>query len=180
MSHNFVLQVLCGQIDRGEIGTNEFVQRCTRHVAKEIGCSRAGIWLFVDTSEGRVMRCIGIYDATRDRSVAASDQDGPQVSAYFDALANAGHVVAIDARSHPATAGFFDSKLAVNNVHSLMAASFGVNGKLFGAFTCTEVGQPMQWNSRQLAMLKEIGARSSLALSGATAAPVLETLPAKL
>lgn len=178
MPYNLVLQALCGQIDRGEIGTEEFVQRCTRHVASQIGCSRAGIWLFVETSEGRVLRCIGMHDATRNRSVAVSDEGGPQVGAYFDALANDGHVLAVDASSHPATAGFFDSKLAANNVHSLMAASFGVNGRLFGAFTCTQVDRPMHWTPRQLAALKAIGARSSLALSGATAAP--HTMPANL
>lgn len=180
MSHNFVMQALCGQIDRGEIDTHEFVQRCTRHVAKEIGCSRAGIWIFIDTSDGRVLHCLGMYDATRDRSVEVTDEGGPQVSAYFDALTNDGHVLAIDARNHPATAGFFESKLSGNNVHSLLAASFGVNGKLFGAYTCTQVGRAMPWTLRQLAALKEIGARSSLALSGATAATVLNTMPANL
>ena len=180
MSHNFFMQALCGQIDRGEIGSEEFVQRCARHVAKEIGCSRAGIWLFVDTSEGRVLRCIGMYDAMRDRSVEVSDEGGPQVSAYFDALTNDGHVLAFDARTHSATAGFFDSKLSGNDVRSLMAASFGVNGKLLGAYTCTQVGRTMAWTPRQLAVLKEIGARSSLALCGATAATVLSTLPMHL
>ncbi|MEO6410753.1 MAG: hypothetical protein ABIO45_18645 [Burkholderiaceae bacterium] len=129
------MQALCGQIDRGEIGAHEFVQRCTRHVAREIGCSRAGIWIFLDTATGRVLRCIGMYDAVCDCSVQVTDEDGPQVSAYFDALANDGHVLAIEARNHLATAGFFDSKLRGANVHSLMAASFGVNGKLFGAYT---------------------------------------------
>ena len=180
MPHNFVMQALCGQIDRGEIDTHEFVQRCTRHVTKEIGCSRSGIWIFVDTAEGRVLHCIGMYDATLDSSVEVTDESGPQVSAYFDALTNDGHVLAVDARTHPATAGFFDSKLSGNNVHSLMAASFGVNGKLFGAYTCTQVGRPMAWTPRQLAVLREIGARSSLALCGATAAPILHTLPMPL
>lgn len=180
MPHNFVIQALCGQIDRGEIGTQEFVQRCTRHVAREIGCSRAGIWLFVETAEGRVLQCIGMYDATRDRSVVVPDEGGPQVGAYFDALANDGHVIAVDARTHPATAGFFDAKLSGNDVHSLMAASFGVNGRLFGAYTCTQVGSPMHWTPRQLSLLKEIGARSSLALSGATAATLSSTLPIPL
>ncbi len=180
MPHNFVMQALCGEVDRGEIGVLKFVQRCTRHVAKEIGCSRTGIWLFMETAQGRVLRCIGMYDATRDTSVEVSDESGPQVSAYFDALTHDGHVLAVDARTHPSTAGFFDQKLSVSNVHSLMAASFGVNGKLFGAYTCTQVGRPMTWTPRQLALLKEIGARSSLALSGATAAPVLHTLPMPL
>ncbi|MEO7151832.1 MAG: GAF domain-containing protein [Burkholderiaceae bacterium] len=180
MPHNFPLQELCGQMDRGEIDREEFVQRCTQHVAREIGCSRAGIWIFVETAEGRVLRCLGMYDAIRGRSAQVSDESGPQVSAYFDALARHGHVLAVDARSHPATAGFFEQKLLASDVHSLMAASFGINGKLFGAYTCTQVGEPMTWSLRQLAALKEIGARSSLALSGATTAQLLQTMPAHL
>ncbi len=180
MPHNFLLQELCGQMDRGEIDRDAFIQRCTQHVAREIGCSRAGIWLFVETAEGRVLRCLGMYDAIRGRSVQVADESGPQVAAYFDALAHQGHVLAADARTHPATAGFFEQKLRASDVHSLMAASFGLNGKLFGAYTCTQVGQPMAWSRRQLAALKEIGARSSLALCGATTAQVLQTMPTPL
>lgn len=180
MSHNPKMQELCGQFDRGEIDRDEFVRCCTRHVAQEIGCSRAGIWVFVETGEGRMLQCLGMYDAVREGWVKASDESGPQVKAYFDALVLTGHVVAVDAQTHPATAGFFESKLQDTNVRSLMAASFGVNGKLFGAFTCTQVGQPMDWSTRQLATLKALGARSSLALSGATASFALTTVPASL
>ena len=180
MPHDFALQELCGQMDRGEIDRAQFVQHCTRHVAREIGCSRAGVWLFIDTAEGRVLHCLGMYDATHERWVEVSDESGPQVAAYFDALAGEGEVLAQDARTHPATAGFFEQKLRGNHVQSLMAASFGVNGKLFGAYTCTQVGAPMAWTRRQLTALKAIGSRSSLALSGATAAPALHTLPALL
>lgn len=168
MSHNPKLQDLCGELDRGEISRDDFVQRCTRHVAAEIGCSRAGVWLFVDTDARRELHCIGMFDANANRWVDVPDYSGPEVQDYFNALASDGHVVAVDVRTHPATAGFFDAKLRVNNVQSLLAVSFGVNGKLLGAFTCTEVGRPMEWSKRQLASLKAIGARTSLALSGAT------------
>jgi GAF domain-containing protein len=180
MPHDPKMQELCGQFDRAEIHRDEFIQRCTRHVAQEIGCSRAGIWVFVDTVAGRVLQCLGMYDAIRDRWVEASEESGPQVKAYFEALALTGHVVAADAKTHPATAGFFDAELRASDVHSLMAASFGINGKLFGAFVCTQVGKPMDWSSRQLATLKALGARSSLALSGATASFALTTVPAGL
>jgi GAF domain-containing protein len=180
MSHNPKLQALCGEFDRGEMAREEFLRRCTQHVAREIDCSRAGVWVFMNTAEGRVLRCLSMYDATRERWVSVPDESGPSVHTYFDALTRAGHVMAVDACTNPATAGFFEAKLKATDVRSLMAASFAVNGELFGAFTCTQVGQPMAWTNRQLATLKEIGARSSLALSGATASTGRTTVSAGL
>ncbi len=180
MSHNPKLQSLCGEFDRGEMARDEFLRRCTQHVAREIDCARAGIWIFVDTAEGRVLRCLSMYVAARERWVPVSDESGPSVHTYFDALTRAGHVMADDARCHPATAGFFEEKLRATDVRSLLAASFAVNGELFGAFTCTQVGRPTSWTHRQLATLKEIGARSSLALSGSTASTGRTTVSAGL
>ena len=49
-------------------------------------------------------------------------------------------------------------------VQSLLAASCAVNGHLYGAFTCSQVGERQAWTARQLAMLRQIGAPASLAL----------------
>jgi hypothetical protein len=46
-----------------------------------------------------------------------------------------------------------------------MAAALSLNGRLFGAFTCTQVAEPMAWSQRQLAMLTKIGSRATLALA---------------
>jgi hypothetical protein len=49
-----------------------------------------------------------------------------------------------------------------------MASSFSINGRLFGAFTCTQVERAADWTPLQLTKLKRIGARVSLALANAT------------
>ena len=177
--HALDIQALCGQFDRREIAYGRFIEQCTRLIATAIGCSRAGIWLFEDAAEGRLLRCLGIYDRHTDRVTLVPDETSRQVGAYFAALEQAGHVLAVEARSHPATAGFFGEKLSANGVHSLMASAFSINGCLFGAFTCTEVERTMNWTPAQLALLKRIGARVSLALASATriGSP---TLPAPL
>jgi GAF domain-containing protein len=180
MPHNPRVQELCGRFDRREIDRQQFLERCSQHVAHEIGCSRVGIWMFIETGNGRVLRCLSMYDAVRNRWVRAQEENGPQVDDYFNALTHAGHVVASDVRSHPATARFFQNHWRDSGVHSLLAASFSVNGKLFGAFTCIQTAEPMEWNARQLAALKEISARSSLALSGASTAAALSTMPGAL
>ena len=173
------VQALCGQLDRREISHLQFVEKCARMIGGAIGCSRAGVWVFLDTDQGRVLRCLGIHDRVRDRMVLAPDETGAQVPEYFRALEEVGHIVASEARTHPATAGFFRTHPRPQAVYSLLAVSFSVNGELFGTFTCTQLGEVRHWTSAQLIMLKRIAARASLALAGATRT-ARETMPMPL
>lgn len=167
MFHAPDLQALCAQFDRRDIDQGRFIEECARLIAAAIGCSRAGIWLFEDAAEGRLLRCLGIYDGSQDCMSVVPDETSRQVGGYFEALETSGHVLAADICSHPATAGFFSEQLGANGVRSLMASSFSINGRLFGAFTCTQVERATAWTPLQLAKLKRIGARVSLALANA-------------
>ena len=173
------MQAICARLERREIDTPAFIEHCTRHVAASIQCSRAGIWIFLDSAEGQRLRCLGLFDADMGRMTQVADETGDSVHRYFEALRRDGHVVANDAQTHPATAGFFNKSLRSLRVCSLMTACFSVNGELFGAFTCTQVERPVTWSSAQLSMLKRIGARASLALVNGTRSGN-ESLPAPL
>lgn len=172
-------QRLCADFDHREIKRTAFLDRCTRLVASTIGCSRAGVWVFQGERPALRMHCLAMYDAIRDRSTQVPDEEGPSVAEYFLALEQTGHVLATDARAHFATSGFFDKWLAGNNVKSLLAAAFSINGRLYGAFTCTQVGSEMEWTRQQLTALRTIGSRVSLALANAERAPT-DTQPALL
>lgn len=167
MANDIDMQALCGQFDRREISTGRFLEECARLLAAAVRCARVGIWLFEDVADGRALRCLSLYDRIQDRVTIVPDETSLQVGAYFQALEQVGHVLANDARTHPATTGFFSEKVGVNGVRSLMAASFSVNGCLFGAFTCTNT-QTTEWSPAQLAILKRMGARVSLALANAS------------
>ena len=167
MAQYLDVQALCGQFDRREISTARFLEECARLLAAAIHCARVGIWLFEDVADGRALRCLSFYDGIQDRMTFVPDETSLQVGAYFEALEQVGHVLANDARTHPATAGFFSDKVSVNGVRSLLAASFSVNGRLFGAFTCTNT-RITEWSPAQLATLKRMGARVSLALANAS------------
>lgn len=173
------VQFLCGQLDRREMTRPEFVEACSRLISASIGCTRAGIWLVDEAGDASLLRCLGIYDSSKDRMTLAPSESSEQVSPYLHALRTTGHVLADDARFHPATAGFFADKLGENGVRSLMASAFSLNGELFGAFTCTQIGTPIHWTPVQLRTLKRIGSRVSLALAGATATS-LSTMPMPL
>lgn len=62
----------------------------------------------------------------------------------------------------------------------MMAVSFSVNGRLFGAFTCTQMVYAMEWSRPQLNALRQIGSRVSLALATSDTRTALETRPAAL
>lgn len=173
------MQLLCGRLDRMEISAATFMEQCTRMIAAAIGCSRAGIWLFDDAFDGRRLRCLCLYDTGSDRTTVLPDETNDEVGPYFAALEESGFIVANDASTHPATAGLFRRRLCASGVRSLMAASFSVNGQLFGAFTCTQTGSPAAWTSIQLSMLLRLGGRASLALARATATE-FPTRPAPL
>lgn len=179
MPSDVILQAICARLERREINALAFVEACTRHVAATVQCSRAGIWMFQDTADGQRLHCLGLFDAVAGRMTRVPDETDSQVGGYFDALKRDGQIVAADARTHPATSGFFNKSLPASRVCSLMAASFSVNGELFGAFTCTQVGHRVDWSPGQLAALKRIGSRASLALVNGTRSRT-DTLPAPL
>lgn len=154
---------LCLEFEHEEIDRTAFLEQCARIVSAAIGCSRVGVWVFFETAAGLTLRCVAMYDRTGDRTTRAPDET-QDVEAYFEALKQPGYVMAIDARRHPATTGFFADRLEARGVQSLLAASFSVNGAVYGAFTCTEVGRRMEWTTQQLAALRQVAARSSLSL----------------
>jgi GAF domain-containing protein len=156
---------LCAQLNCGEISRQRFVEECARLTSRQVACSRAGLWVFIDSPKGRLLRCEGVYDRVNDRLVQVADESEEKSRPYFLELERSGHVLASDARTHPATRSFFADHLRSNGVQSLMAAAFSLNGRLFGAFTCTQVAEPMMWSQRQLAILTRIGSRATLALA---------------
>ena len=157
------MRALCVQLAYGHCDRTTFLERCARLTNSTIGCSRTGIWAFVETSSGRILRCLAMYDAVNQRMVHVPDETN-EVGAYFRALDEYGYVMASNAQQHPATAGFFAKRLGARGVRSLLALAFSVNGKVFGAFTCTQVGEKMEWSGKQLAALRLIGGPASLAL----------------
>jgi GAF domain-containing protein len=170
---------LCGLLERNEIDGPTFFARFATALAELIGCSRAGVWMFVDEGGSRLLRCIAMYDATLDLIVPVEDIASAGNSAYLDALLHDDCVVATDARANPATVGFLHDYLEPLNIHSLLDVCFSVNGVPFGVFSCEQVGAPVAWSLRQLQLLRQIGSRASLTLMRAATASV-DTAPGAL
>jgi hypothetical protein len=165
-----LIQELCSRLDRGEIDRTRFLETFTREMAELIGCSRAGVWMFIDTAAGRSLRCMAMFDRVQDRMVDVTDIETLGAEPYFEALQRDGCVVAPDARNHPATRPFLEGYLLPLDIHSLLDVTFSVNGVVFGIFSCEQIGAPMKWTQRQLQWLRQIGSRASLTLLNAAAA----------
>ena len=170
------LQGIAGRLERGDIDSVQFLELFARFMASLIGCSRAGVWIFVDKPGGRALRCVAMYDAQANRMVQCEELSDATVSAYFAALEHVGAIDAPDARTHPALAGFVQSYLLPLDVRSVLEVCFSVNGQVFGVFSCEQVGSTRVWTQRELQALRKIGSRASLSLmhsvsSGADTAP---------
>ena len=172
-------QLISGRLERGEIDSAQYLEQLMRFVAAQIGCSRAGLRVFLDTAEGRALRCVAMVDARTDRMVSASDIVLADGSAYLERLRRDGSVVVAQASDDAVTAGALREYLANNRVVSVMDMSFSVNGVLFGTFSCEQIGTPVDWTQRQLQALRKIASRASLTLMHVVNASV-DTAPGAL
>lgn len=173
------LQRIAGRLERGDIDNAQFLDLFTRFMAGHIGCSRAGVWIFVDAPAGRMLRCVAMYDARADRLVACADLSNSTVGAYFAALEQDGVINAPDALTHPALCGFAAAYLLPLDVRSVLEVCFSVNGQVFGVFSCEQVGEAVVWTQRQLQALRQIGSRASLSLMHSVSSN-LDTAPGAL
>jgi hypothetical protein len=158
------LQVISGRLERAEIDSAQYLDQLMRFVVSQIGCSRAGLRLLLETPLGRTMRCIAMYDATVDRMVSADDIVHSNGDLYFERLLHDGSVTITNPRSDPVAAGAMGDYLAASRVVSAMDMSFSVNGVLYGTFSCEQLGAPAEWTQRQLQVLRKIASRASLTL----------------
>ena len=168
MNTTLEIDDLAAQLRFHTIERDAFLQASVRLTCQSVNCSRTGLWTFVGSDHRRSLQCLAMYDRSSDTMVRVAERHEDGAGPYFDELLRRGHVMAHDARTHCATRGFFESDLRPRGVRSLMAASFALNGRLYGALTCTQLGVPVHWTPLQLGVLMRLGARISLALASAS------------
>lgn len=164
MAEQLDLQVISGRLERGEIDSAQYLDQLMRFVAAQIGCSRAGLRLFIDNEQGRTLRCVAMFDAGLDRIVSTADIPHDPDSLYIEQLQRDGSVTTIRARGDPVDSGALRNYLDASHATALMDMSFSVNGALFGTFSCEQLGPPVDWTQRQLQALRKIASRASLTL----------------
>ena len=173
------LQVISGRLERGEIDSAQYLEQLMRFVAAQIGCTRAGLRLFIDTPAGRALRSVAMYDAAQNRMVAPADIIHAGTDPYLERLQHEGNVAVSDAATDPVTVGALREYVLANGIVSLMDMSFSVNGVLFGTFSCEQLDKRVEWTQRQLQSLRKIASRASLTLMHVVNASV-DTTPGAL
>lgn len=173
------LHLISSRLDRGEIDSEQFLEAFTRTLARLIGCSRAGIWIFVDPPHAHHLRCLAMFDAVRNEMTQATDMCGDQDSPYFETLSRHGVVDAADAWSNAATSGFRADYLEPLDIRSILDVGFSINGTPVGVFSCEQVGSMRPWTGRQVQLLRAIGPRAALSLLKANSRS-LDTAPGAL
>jgi hypothetical protein len=158
------LQEISGRLERGEIDSAVFLDQLMRFVAAQIGCPRTGLRLLIDGPSGRTLRCAAMYDATVDRMIGAADISHGPDEPYFERLLHDGSVTMMRKPDDPVNVGALGEYLAAGDITAVMDMSFSVNGVLYGAFTCEQLGEPVEWTQRQLQALRRIASRASLTL----------------
>lgn len=154
-----------------EIDARGYLEQVAKLLTRWVGCSRAGLWTFVDTAQGPALHCVAMVDAgLPQRTGLPTDILSADHPAYFSMLLEEGCVVADDARSHPACVGFLDEYLRPQNVFSLLDVCHSVNGELFGVVTCEQVDAPVTWSARQLQTVRQLVSRAGLTLREASLA----------
>jgi GAF domain-containing protein len=173
------LQTISGRLERGEIDGVRYFEELTRFVAAQIGCSRAGLRVFIETPQGRALRCVAMYDAGLDRMIGAADIPHPDGNPYLERLQRDGCVAIGQVATDPISTGPLQHYLETEKVVSLMDMSFSVNGALFGTFSCEQFGTPIDWTQRQQQTLRKIASRASLTLMHVVNASI-DTTPGAL
>jgi hypothetical protein len=163
------LQIISGRLERGEIDSAQYLDQLMRYISARIGCARAGLRLLVEGGPGPTMRCAAMYDAALDRMVGAADITHVARGPYVERLLREGHVTATRASGDPLggdpAQGALAAYMADAGISAVMDMGFSVNGALFGAFSCEQLGAtPADWTQHQLQALRKIAARASLTL----------------
>jgi len=159
------IETLCGRLRLGQITRTKFIERCVRLASRNVGASRSALWVFTSTDSGRALRCVAMHDRASDDMVRVPPHSRESADLFFDELLNSGQVVAHDVHEHRATQRFFVDARGDGGVQSLIATPFSVNGRLFGAFVCTQLGECVHWSLQQLFMLRRISIRATLAIA---------------
>jgi len=179
MTDRAELQVISGRLERGEIDGAQYLEELMRFVAAQLGCTRAGLRVFIDTAAGRILRCVAMFDAVQDRMVFAADILHEEHSLYLERLQRDGNVCVSHALADAMVTGELREYLKSSGVRSWMDMSFSVNGSLFGTFVCEQCDRSVEWSQRQLQLLRKIASRASLTLMHVVNASV-DTAPGAL
>lgn len=140
------------------------VLRATPRRSDLIGCTRAGVWIFLDTAEGRALRCMAMYDRRVDRVVSAADMLNAAAALLRHWWPMAAWLLPMRGITPPRRCSAMTTWCRWTFTRCSMSV-FGQRRAF--APSAANSRAPLVWSQRQIQMLRQIGSRASLALLNA-------------
>ena len=154
---------LYGMLGEGKLDRAKFFAMLCRTLVQEVGCTRASFWFYSGTLQDNLI-CEGLYDAGDGQwssGMSLIEDDHPE---YFEAMRDERIIVASDARTYPATAGFSETYLEPLNIYSTLCAAIELDGSPLGLVCCENSAQIKVWSQQDLQYLQQAAAMVGLAM----------------
>lgn len=147
----------------------KFFQMLVRALVQELGGSRASVWFYTGDLRDQA-QCESLFDATDNQWTNGERFSEDDFGPHFEALRSERKVVAVQARSHAATACFNEGYLDPLNVYSVLDAAIEVDGTVEGFVRCEMTVAERDWSNDDLFYLQKVAAMVALALKKQTLA----------
>jgi GAF domain-containing protein len=161
VNFHFLLRDLGVEVDAGRLTEPEAAVRVAEYIQKVLKCTYVTFWSVSGEPGQRIMRREAAYDGPRQEAVLTAVQFPEAGGGYFGTLLEAGCYVCADTFADPQLAGVRESTLIPYNIHSLLSASWGRNGEVWGIITCTD-NVPRKWTPSEVTSLRKCAAEISV------------------
>jgi PAS domain S-box-containing protein len=141
---NQALMDLAGRksLQRGE-DLEAALKEITIAAARTLDVERASVWFFEGNSDR--MRCVDLYERSKDRHSSGATLSGATFPAYFRALRDERTIPAHDARTDPRTRELAETYLKPLGIASMLDAPIRLDGQLVGVLCHEHIGMPRTW-----------------------------------
>jgi GAF domain-containing protein len=128
------------------------LQQITQTVSELLGSSRVSVWLY-NNQENKIT-CSKLYEAHTQSFSEGIELFQKDFPAYFKAMLKEDVIVAAEARTHEATAGFTESYFKPLNIYSLLDVPFFNKGKIAGVICCEHQSEVKLWQEEDIDLCK--------------------------
>ncbi|MFN7489266.1 MAG: GAF domain-containing protein [Chryseotalea sp.] len=128
------------------------LEQITKTVSELIQASRVSVWLY-DAAEEKIT-CAKLYAAHNTSFSDGFSLFRKNFPDYFKAMLSEEVIIAPNARSHQATAGFTESYFTPLDIYSLLDVPFFNNGKIAGVICCEHQGEIKNWKEEEVDLCK--------------------------
>jgi hypothetical protein len=152
---------LLGQSEWGEVDTDTFLRELASTMALELGCSRFGVRLAMDTALGRTLKTVVMYDRSRRDTVHVPDIIGDEVDDYLGLVSRCGGLSAQRLADEARLPAIVLDCLGQCDVRSLLETAISLNGMVYGTFSAESVRVEAAWTPHQLELMRRLALKTA-------------------